>query len=289
MRKLGILTASEDVPLADSGLKFSKRMSLSRIENDERFESLFSVSEEVLQRITKSIADNGFDQSQPVHIWKTDGRNILIDGYTRVRASRDAGLKTVPVYEHEFQSFEEAYKYVLSLQVNRRNLSSEELLIQVRHLMESEFVKNYKGVKAQYISDTLGVSKRTVQRAMTINRLADEETLDEIAQQKLSLSKAEEKVLDEKNGRKTDFKNEEGRGARKKSSSQKIHDVDFFKSVVRKAFSYLLGRIKNGATLEEIEADSFVRAIIEDPMSIDLEHFGGNEGNEERKNDSGLS
>lgn len=283
MRKLGILAACDDVPLADAGLRFSKRMSLSRIESDGRFKSLFPVSDEVLERITKSIQDNGFDQSQPIHIWKTDGKNVLIDGYTRVKASKNAGLKTVPVYEHEFKNFEEAYKYVLSLQVNRRNLSGEELLIQVKRLMESDFVKNYKGVKAQFISDTLRVPKRTVQRAMTIARHADEETLQEIAENKLSLSKAETKVL----GERKILDESHGKRTERKKAGGKAKDTDLLKNIVRKAFRYLIERIKAGATAAEIEGDSFVKAIMDDPFSI--ESIGGAEINEERKDDCGIS
>jgi ParB family chromosome partitioning protein len=127
-KKINILSAGSNIPFADAGLKLSKQIKISEIEEHPDFKTLFVIDEEDLQRIKDSMTKNGFDNSQPVHIWHVIDENgtehfYLIDGYTRLAALKELGMETVPYYEHKFADFEEAFSYVLGLQVNRRNLS----------------------------------------------------------------------------------------------------------------------------------------------------------------------
>ena len=116
-KRINILSAGGEIPFADNGLKLSKSIRISEIEYHDDFKSLFSIDDELLKRIVKSINDNKYDNSQPVHIWiYTDENGIthkyLIDGHTRVKAAEEAGLETIPYYEHKFESFEEAKLFV---------------------------------------------------------------------------------------------------------------------------------------------------------------------------------
>lgn len=194
-KKINILKAGPAVPFADGGLKLSKSIKISEIEEHPDFKSLFKIDDELLRRIANSIGDNGFDNSQPVHIWKvteTDGtvHYYLIDGYTRITALKQLGYETVPYFEHNFKTFEEAYKYVLGLQVNRRNLESSELLRNVSKLLGTDFVQNAEGKKSEVIAEVLGVSDRTVEKAISVSENADEETLAKIESGELSVNKA---------------------------------------------------------------------------------------------------
>ncbi len=194
-------------PFADGGLKLSKSILIDKIEPHEDFKSLFKIGDELLERITNSIRENSFDASQPLHIWakaEDDGsiHNYLIDGYTRLEAARNAGLDTVPYFEHKFETFDEAYKYALSLQVNRRNLEGGELLRNVSRLLGTDFIQNAEGKKSEAIAEVLGVSPRTVEEAISVARNADEETLAEIDSGEKSVHKAykETKKKREKRG-----------------------------------------------------------------------------------------
>ena len=194
-KKINILKAGPAVPFADGGLKLSKSIKINEIEYHSDFQALFKIDDELLKRIIKSIDDDGFDNSQPVHIWKVteaDGtvHNYLIDGYTRIAALKQLGYETVPYFEHKFETFEEAYKYVLGLQVNRRNLESSELLRNVSKLLETDFVQNAEGKKSEVIAEVLGVSDRTVEKAISVSENADEETLAKIESGELSVNKA---------------------------------------------------------------------------------------------------
>lgn len=194
-KRINILNAGATVPFADGGLKLSKSIKISEIEKHPDFQSLFKIDDELLERITSSINENGFDASQPVHIWKVtdaDGtvHNYLIDGYTRIAALEKAGHETVPYFEHKFESFEEAYKYVLSLQVNRRNLEGSELLKNVSKLLGTDFIQNVEGKKSKAIADILNLSDRTVEKAISVINNADEETLAKIDADELTVNKA---------------------------------------------------------------------------------------------------
>ena len=194
-KRINILGAGSTVPFADGGLKLSKSIKLSEIEAHPDFQSLFKIDDVLLNRIADSIIKKGFDGSQPVHLWivtDADGtvHKYLIDGYTRIAALKQAGHETVPYFEHKFETFDEAYKYVLSLQVNRRNLEGSELLRNGSKLMGTDFVQNAEGKKSEVIAEVLGVSDRTVEKAISVAENADEETLAKIESGELSVNKA---------------------------------------------------------------------------------------------------
>lgn len=199
IKTLNMIEAGANVPLADGRKKFSRMMLIEDIEEHPDFKALYKIDDGVLERIVKSMKESGFDESQPVHIWLTeDGHKYLIDGYTRFTASKKAGITSLPVYEHKFKTFDETYKYVLSLQVNRRNLDGDELLRNVAILSKCNFVKNSSGYKAEVIAKSLGVSRRTAERALSLEKNADETLRKQIENNEITLNQAYEKLHDEK-------------------------------------------------------------------------------------------
>ena len=209
-KRINILSAGGTIPYADNGLKLSKSIKISEIEYHEEFKSLFTIDNDLLQRIINSIKENKYDNSQPVHIWVyTDDEgithNYLIDGHTRLQAAKEAGLETIPYFEHKFDSFEEAYKYVLGLQVNRRNLAGSELLRNISKLYGTDFIQNYEGKKSEAIAELIGKSDRTVEKGIYVNKNADEETLEKIDTGKLSVDKAYKQLKKQEKNTETDF------------------------------------------------------------------------------------
>lgn len=183
-KKLNIITngLNGELPVQNQGLKLSKIISIEKIEEHEKFKALYSIDENLLQRITEDMKTNKFDASQPVHLWITAGDGgtehfYLIDGYTRIKAAKLAGLSTVPYFEHHFESFDEAHRYALHLQIDRRNLEGADLLRNIELLMGSEYVKNLPGNKNAAIGEMLGVSEKTVERANFVKNNATEEQL----------------------------------------------------------------------------------------------------------------
>ena len=194
-KKINILKAGNAIPFADGGLKLSKSISIDKIEEHPVFKKLYSIDEDLLNRIADDMVQNNFDGSQPLHIWHCiddDGTEhwYLIDGYTRLMAAKMAKLEIVPYFEHNFKNFEEAHRYALHLQVDRRNLGSYDLIKNIELLMGSDYIQNMKGKKSEAIAEVLGVSDRTVEKAIAVSEEADEETLAKVESGELSVNKA---------------------------------------------------------------------------------------------------
>lgn len=268
VKTLNLMTSGSSLPLADSGLKFSKQMLVEKIELHEDFKNLYVIDDQVLERIVNAMKETGFDNSQPVHIWHTTDKDgiehwYLIDGYTRLKASGMAGITRVPIFEHNFESFEEAFKYVLKLQVNRRNLDNGELIRNVALLLDMEHVRDFEGDKAELISEELGVSKRTVQKAMSLGKNADESLLDSVKRGEVSLNQAYTQ-MQEQRGPST-YETKKSKEGKKKSTVQNCKICDFQKVVF-----YLLSKIQRGESPESLLAESEVQQLLRNPSGFAL-------------------
>ena len=251
IKTLNMLAAGNDVPIADGRKKFSRMMLIEDIEEHADFKALYKIDAGVLERIVKSMKENGFDESQPVHIWLTeDGHKYLIDGYTRYTASKKAGITSLPVYEHSFKSFDETYKYVLGLQVNRRNLDGDELLRNIAILSKCEFVQKSTGSKAELIAKNLGISKRTAQRAISVEKNADEKMRQQIENNEMTLSQAYTKIHSEK------------------SISEKFQ-VRLLEVTAKIAW-YVMAEMSCGFTAEQLLSDEDFKEALKNPEEFEI-------------------
>ena len=251
LRTLNMVAAGNDVPMADGRKKFSRMMLIEDIEEHPDFKALYKIDEGVLERIVKSMKESGFDESQPVHIWLTeDGHKYLIDGYTRYTASKKAGITSLPVFEHNFKTFDETYKYVLGLQVNRRNLDGDELLRNVAILSKCDFVKKSSGYKADVIAKSLGISKRTAERAISVEKNADEEMRQQIENKELTLSQAYTKLHSQK--------------SISEKTRVRIQDA------VSKIAWYVMAEMSDGFTAEQLLADEDFKDALENPEEFEI-------------------
>lgn len=112
-------------------MEISKLMPVSVIKTEEPFKSLFAIDEKVLSAIEENMKGNNYDASKPITIWK--GPNIVIDGHTRLKAARNIGRFGVMVVERNFKDEDDALRYALRNQRNRRNLDGATIL----HLVET--------------------------------------------------------------------------------------------------------------------------------------------------------
>lgn len=184
----------------NNGVIRSKEYCLDDILLHPDFKNLFSIDNEVLERITKSIQESGFDPTQPLHLWENEGKLYLIDGYTRYSAARKANLLTVPCHLHtEIKNSDEAYQYALRLQINRRNLSQAELL-KVISFLSSEYKKEKSSNEAEggriveKIADEIKISPRTVQKYQLVNNEAPEDLKNDVLKGTVSVNQAYNKI-----------------------------------------------------------------------------------------------
>ena len=164
------------------------------------------------------MAKHGYDESQPVLIWKEE--DVLIDGHTRKKAAEINNYFDIPYHEKSFQNIEEALEYALSLQVARRNLNDAELVNAVLRLdeLKKRGVKKEgedvsKGKSSEQLANLLNTNSRKIEKIRAINKDGDEDVLEAVKKGEQSVEKAykatREKVKKEKDIFKDDFLDEE--------------------------------------------------------------------------------
>lgn len=114
----------ENIQKADQ----KKNLKIKDITLIPEFEKLLVMDDSVVNAMTESMKTEGFKPGHELHIWAHDGKYILIDGHTRRHCAIKAGLTSVPCIIHHFDTLEEAKKFAIREQTDRRNLSGEALL-----------------------------------------------------------------------------------------------------------------------------------------------------------------
>ncbi len=210
---------------------------ISKLTYDKDFKELFAQEPEKVERIAQDMKIRGFDKSQPIIATK---EFKILDGHSRYLASQKAGIKFVPVVFKDFSDKNEALKYELHLQLDRRNLTDSEILKMFSKLEELKSVAKSEGKSTEEYSDAkiaeqLNKSERQVQKIRELTKKADEATLNKISDGKLSINqayseikKSEKPVSDE---------------------SRKINKSEFIKGV-----QFALQELEQGKTAEEILA-----------------------------------
>lgn len=204
--------------------ELSVMMPVDSIEYSDDFKSLFPLDENKVAEIAKDIVEKGFDSSQPVHIWETlEGKKILIDGHTRLAASKIAQLYDIPVFIHHFETLQDALLYAVGLQVKRRNLNSQEILLAVQ-MFDSIKTTGRKpagseeetGRSSKKLADELGIGERTIQKARKVNKEASEETKEKLKNNEITINQAYEELPDVK----------ARKGSKKATTNETIEDED---------------------------------------------------------------
>jgi len=179
--------------------ELSKKMPVESIETMDVFQQLMPFNQKTVDAIASDMAEHGYDNSQPVHVWKEKG--VLIDGYQRLAGAKQSGLYDIPVFEHSFQSDAEALTYAIKLQVNRRNLDDAGIVMAIEKLdnlkksgRPSIDSTEEKGRSSEQLADLIGTNSRKVERVRSILKDGDEETVKALKQGDLSINKAYNKV-----------------------------------------------------------------------------------------------
>ena len=162
-------------------------MYIDDIKTASPFRDLFPVRKRVLDDIIWDMRRNGYDNSQPLVLWKDHG-NVVIDGHTRLSAAKKANIYQIPVILKAFSDEEDALKYAIACQKNRRNLSDSELVACVVELdkrmrpgQRNDLAVNLApdgarlGKSATETANLLGVSTRKVERIRSVMDNADDE------------------------------------------------------------------------------------------------------------------
>lgn len=190
----------------------------SLLETREPFSSIFPIQDAVFQKILNSMKKNSFDAAHPIIVWKCDSA-VIIDGHTRYRAAIECGISEIPIVFKEFLNAEEALDYAVSQQVNRRNLSSGEML---RYIAAADKLRqpgrpkklapngaNFpdaapatgKGKSAEQIAKVLNISTRKAERLRKIAKDGTDEIKQALQNDEISINNAYEQTREICNAR----------------------------------------------------------------------------------------
>lgn len=197
-KPLTALKNSSQLTLNNSNTnQLSVRMTVSYLKEhlDDEFIHLFSHTDETAQHLADSFVENGYDNSQPVHLAHIDDedRDIVIDGMTRLHALELADFFDVPVFKHSFKTRLDALMYAYRLQLDRRNLNDAQKIVAVEKMLS---LKNpgQKGKKAAFIASQLNLGTRNVEKMVNIIENGDEETKQAVLNNTLSVNKADKNI-----------------------------------------------------------------------------------------------
>ena len=171
-------------------------VSIEKLHFDEDYKAVFKQEEDKVQRIAEDMKANGFDKSQPIIL---DENYAILDGNSRYMACQIAGITKVPVIIKKFKSKKEALLYALGLQMNRRNIADESILIDTYNKLAA--MKDEEGNKLftdVEIAEKLRVSPRQISKAKEVDLKATDEIKAALRAGEISLHKAYTTMKEEK-------------------------------------------------------------------------------------------
>ena len=170
-------------------------VSVDKLHFDKDFKAVFKQEEEKVNRIADDMKANGFDKSQPIIV---NSDFAILDGNSRYMATKIAGIKKVPVIMKQFESKKDAILYELNLQMNRRNIASDDVLIETYHTIAA--MTDEKGNKLftdVEIAKKLGVSPRQISKAKEVDLKASVEIKESLSEGTISLNQAYNQMKEE--------------------------------------------------------------------------------------------
>ena len=182
-------------------------VSIDKLHFDEDYKAVFKQEEDKVQRIAEDMKANGFDKSQPIIL---DENYAILDGNSRFMACQIAGITKVPVIIKKFESKKEALLYALGLQMNRRNIADESILIDTYNKLAA--MKDEEGNKLftdVEIAEKLRVSPRQISKAKEVDLKATDEIKAALRAGEISLHKAYTTMKEEKKTEEISVQDEE--------------------------------------------------------------------------------
>ena len=191
-------------------------MLISKLKMASPFQDLFPVDAKVLSAVTEDMRSCGYDQAQPVVIWK--GKNVVIDGHTRVMAAQQAEVSEIPVEAKEFADDDEALAYAIHNQRDRRNMTDGDILrcVEVldrrkpkggdRKSRGAQSITSTEVIDKRSSKDTatvIGTSPAKVERARTVLDHADPETKREVLSGEKTINRAYKETQEARREQKT--------------------------------------------------------------------------------------
>lgn len=255
-----LMTAGRATLMNGRNIPFTRLTPLADIKLHEKFQDLFPLNQLTIDKIAGRMRESGYDASQPLHIWETEGQLILIDGHHRRMAARAVGITEVPCYIHrDFADIDDAELYAISLQTERRNLSDKELAdmipkvdaLKKRGLGSS----GVKGKSAEQTAEVLHTSRNQVEKHRFVRKYGGEELVRRMRNDEITLNQAYNLVKEQRSGGDSEEKKPARRDAQRiflEKAAKLLNDAGYARSV----------EVLIGAFLPEEEREAFRTALL---------------------------
>ncbi len=221
------------------------KVSIDDLVTREPFSDLFTADEATMVAIKKHMAEFGYDIGQPITVWKENKKRqfTVIDGHCRLAVARDLGVfPKIPVTERRFADVDEALKYAIHNQRDRRNITDADLQRCIEAVdsrrqrggdHKSEEAKKSKGSgglfdfsSAKKTAKAVGTSESKVKKSRTVTDHADEETKRKVLEGKKSLNQAAKETREKRKALPTTKEKEKAGNKYPVSGDPKLSDED---------------------------------------------------------------
>lgn len=175
-------------------------MFIEDIKTAPPFRELFPIQDAVLERLVWDMRKNGYDPNQPIVLWDCD-RPVVIDGHSRLRAARKAGVFNIPTVRRKFADEAAALQYAIGCQQNRRNMRDADILrciTELKILTKPDCAEekiHVLGHSTQTMAALLGISTRKVQRGKAVLRRAPEDVIAAVKAGEITINRAYERLV----------------------------------------------------------------------------------------------
>lgn len=162
-------------------------------------ENIFTKDPRIIEKIRKSMLEDGFHQDEPLVIAQDKDGTILgvADGNTRLIVAKELGIPEVPVMFLTFDSLDTAIIFAKNRQFKRRNLTQAEIY-RIATTIETSEARNGNGRATKKAGEEYGISPSTLEHARTVEKRADEETKNQLRNNRLTINQAYQKVRKKK-------------------------------------------------------------------------------------------
>ncbi|MDD4817442.1 MAG: ParB N-terminal domain-containing protein [Victivallaceae bacterium] len=179
------------------------------------FDRIFPIQESVLKKIISQMRKSGFDDANPIIVWKKE-EPVVLDGHTRLQAALTLGIDEVPIVLKEFPDTAAALDYAVGQQVGRRNITPGDMLRYIEaadHLLQRGRPKkddtvnaeekiapigaNFRGKSAAKLAEILKTTQRQAERLRKISKSGSEETKRALADNEITINAAYERTRKE--------------------------------------------------------------------------------------------
>jgi hypothetical protein len=166
----------------------------------EPFSKLFKIMPDVKQRVTDDMRERGFDMSKPIDVWRKG--TVVLDGHTRRLSAIETGEEVLVCY-HDFDNEDDAVRFAVANQRNRRNLTDAEILVIVERVdnkrkqgERTDLVGNptKSGPSCEETAKLLRISPNKVKDVRSVKtyveKTGDRQLLEDVESGKTKLGKA---------------------------------------------------------------------------------------------------